>query len=126
MSNTQANQAFYSLTLEASSAAAAACMCSVIPGLKAAEQQIFEARGERLYLRRLIPNPDGTVQKLETLAEQDVFSIVRGVGAFRIPGTKEGMFPRCSLAEMHSDGAFAHSATREPTVATMSEGDFPK
>jgi len=90
MANTQATQAFYSLTLEAGSAPTAACLCNVIPGLKATDQQIFEARGERVYLRRLVTNDQGEA-KVETVLEHDVFSIVRGVGAFKIPGTKEGM-----------------------------------
>jgi splicing factor 3B subunit 3 len=90
MANTQATQAFYSLTLEAGSAPTAACLCNVIPGLKATDQQIFEARGERVYLRRLVNNDQGEV-KAETVLEQDVFSIIRGVGAFKIPGTKEDL-----------------------------------
>ena len=89
MANTQATQAFYSLTLEAGSAPTAACLCNVIPGLRQTDQQIFEARGERVYLRRLVgEHPSVTI---ETVLEQDVFSLVRGVGAFKIPGTNEGM-----------------------------------
>lgn len=94
MSNTQATQAFYSLTLEPSSAPTAACMCAAIPGLKSSDQQIFEARGERVYLRRIVLGDEQTPTTVETLVEHDTFSIVRGVGAFRIPGTKEGkLFP---------------------------------
>ena len=111
MANTQSTQAFYSLTLEAGSAPTAACLCNVIPGLKATDQQIFEARGERVYLRRLVSNDQGEV-KAETLLEHHVFSIVRGVGAFKIPGTKEGMSTPCCLAsvKMHNDGAYTRSA----------------
>lgn len=90
MANTQATQAFYSLTLEAGSAPTAACLCNVIPGLRQSDQQIFEARGERVYLRRLVGEPPQPIT-IETVLEQDVFSIVRGVCAFKIPGTNEGM-----------------------------------
>ncbi|WPH03421.1 Hypothetical protein R9X50_00630100 [Acrodontium crateriforme] len=87
MANIQSTQAFYSLTLEAPSAPTAAVICNAIPGLKASDQQIFEARGQRIYLHRIIEENDRTVIKLQTIAEQDVFGIVRGVAAFRIPGT---------------------------------------
>ncbi|KAK5163433.1 pre-mRNA-splicing factor rse1 [Saxophila tyrrhenica] len=87
MANTQSSQAFYSLTLEASSAPTAACTCNVIPGLKLQDQQIFEARGQRLYLHRIIENSDRTEVQVSTFLDQDVFGIVRGVSAFRIPGT---------------------------------------
>ncbi|EMC92310.1 hypothetical protein BAUCODRAFT_151722 [Baudoinia panamericana UAMH 10762] len=87
MSNTQQTQAFYSLTLEPPSAVTAAVTCNAIPGLKTADQQIFEARGQRIYLHRIVENEDRTVIKLSTVVEQDVFGIVRGVAAFRIPGT---------------------------------------
>ncbi|OQO05830.1 hypothetical protein B0A48_09925 [Cryoendolithus antarcticus] len=88
MANTQATQAFYSITLEPGSAPTAACMCSVLPA-QSKEQQIFEARGERVFLRRLVI--DGEDVKVETMVEHDTFSIVRGVGSFRIPGMKEDL-----------------------------------
>ena len=90
MANIQQTQAFYSLTLEPSSAATAACTCNVIPGLKQQDQQIFEARGQRLYLHRIVENEDRTEVKVSTFLEQDVFGIVRGVSSFRIPGTPTG------------------------------------
>lgn len=90
MANTQSSQAFYSLTLEPSSAPTAACTCNVIPGLKSQDQQIFEARGQRLYLHRIIENEDRSEVKVSTFLDQDVFGIVRGVSAFRIPGTSTG------------------------------------
>ncbi|KAK3703320.1 pre-mRNA-splicing factor rse1 [Vermiconidia calcicola] len=87
MANVQATQAFYSLTLEPSSAPTAACTCNVIPGLKSQDQQIFEARGQRILLHRIVENEDRTEVKVSTFLDQDVFGIVRGVSAFRIPGT---------------------------------------
>lgn len=91
MSNVQQSQAFYSLTLEASSAPTAAVTCNAIPGLKNQDQQIFEARGQRIYLHRITENGDRTVVKVSTVVDQDVFGIIRGVAAFRIPGTPTGM-----------------------------------
>ncbi|KAF1819766.1 uncharacterized protein K489DRAFT_412467 [Dissoconium aciculare CBS 342.82] len=84
MANIQQTQAFYALTLEQSSAPTAAVVCSVIPGEK--NEQIFEARGQRVLLHRVI---DTTVagRRVETIAEHDVFGIVRRVAAFRVPGT---------------------------------------
>lgn len=90
MANTQATQAFYSLTLEPPSAPAAACTCNVIPGLKAQDQQIFEARGQRLLLHRIVENEDRTEVKVSTFLDQDAFGIVRGVSSLRIPGTAVG------------------------------------
>lgn len=90
MANVQTSQAFYALTLEPSSAPTAACTCNVIPGLKAQDQQIFEARGQHLLLHRITENEDKTEVKVVTVIDQDVFGIVRGVGAFRIPGTSTG------------------------------------
>jgi splicing factor 3B subunit 3 len=90
MANTQSSQAFYSLTIEPSTAATAACVCNVIPGAKQQDQQIFEARGQRLYLHRILENADRTEVKVSTFLDQDVFGIVRGVSAFRIPGTSTG------------------------------------
>lgn len=87
MANVQSTQAFYSLTLEASSATQAAVTCNVIPGLKTQDQQIFEACGPRILVRRIHENADRTEVKVSTVVEQDVFGIVRGVAAFRIPGT---------------------------------------
>lgn len=97
MANIQAQQAFYSLTLEPSSAPVAACMCNVIAGLKASDQQIFEARGSKVYLKRLeIARETGEVT-METLLEQDTFSTVRGVGSYRVPGLKQGKSNRVLL-----------------------------
>lgn len=87
MANVQQTQAFYALTLEAASAPTAAVTCNAIPGLKTHNQQIFEARGERIYLHRITENADRTEVKISTVVEQDVLGIVRGVSAFRIPGT---------------------------------------
>jgi splicing factor 3B subunit 3 len=110
MANTQSTQAFYSLTLEAGSAPTAACLCNVIPGLKATDQQIFEARGERVYLRRVIKHEDGGAS-VETVLEHDVFSIVRAVGAFKIPGTKEGKSIPSYPEKQYSDQVFTLSET---------------
>ena len=90
MANTQSSQAFYALTLEASSAPTASCTCNVIPGLKQQDQQIFEARGQRLLLHRITENEDRTDVKVTTVCDQDAFGIIRGVSAFRIPGTATG------------------------------------
>jgi splicing factor 3B subunit 3 len=90
MANIQQTQSFYSLTLQPSSAPTAACTCNVIPGLKQQDQQIFEARGQTILLHRILENEDRTEVKLSTFLEQDVFGIVRGVSAFRIPGTASG------------------------------------
>ncbi|KAK5122599.1 hypothetical protein LTR85_003862 [Meristemomyces frigidus] len=87
MANIQQTQAFYSLTLEPSSAPTAAVTCNAIPGLKNQDQQIFEARGQRIYLHRILENGDRTEVKVSTVLDQDVFGIIRGVTAFRIPGT---------------------------------------
>ena len=89
MANIQSTQAFYSLTLASSTAPASAVVCNAIPSTKKAEQQIFEARGQRIYLHRIVENAAGEVE-VNTVAEQDVFGIVRGVAAFRIPGTPTG------------------------------------
>ena len=91
MANIQQTQAFYSLTLEPSSAPTAAVVCNAIPGLKQQDQQIFEARGQRIYLHRILENADRTEVTVSTVLEQDVFGIVRGGSAFRIPGTPTGM-----------------------------------
>ena len=93
MANIQSSQAFYSLTLEPSSAPTAACVCNAIPGLKQTDQQIFEARGNRIFLHRVNENEDRTEVKVSTTVDQDVFGIVRGVSAFRIPGTNTGKSP---------------------------------
>ena len=90
MANIQAQQAFYSLTLEPSSAPIAACMCNVIPGLKPSDQQVFEARGSKVYLRRLEVNKETGDVTMETMLERDTFSTVRGVGTFKLPGLKLG------------------------------------
>lgn len=90
MSNIQATQAFYNLTLEAPSAVTAACTCNAIPGLRSTDQQIFEARGQHLLLHRILENDDRSEVKVSTVLDQDVFGIIRGVGAFRIPGTSTG------------------------------------
>lgn len=95
MANIHTSQVFYSLTLEAPSAPTAACLCNVIPELRTTEPQLFEARGDKVYLKRLVVT-DHEV-KLETMLEQNVFSIVRDVGSFKIPGTKEGMFSSYSF-----------------------------
>ncbi|KAK5707950.1 pre-mRNA-splicing factor rse1 [Elasticomyces elasticus] len=87
MSNVQQSQAFYSLTLSAPTATTAAVTTNSIPGLKTQDQQIFEARGSRIYLHRVIENEDRTEVKLQQVCEQDTFSIIRGVTSFRIPGT---------------------------------------
>ncbi|KAK3075411.1 pre-mRNA-splicing factor rse1 [Teratosphaeriaceae sp. CCFEE 6253] len=87
MSNVQQNQAFYSLTLQAPSAVTAACTCNSVPGLKTQDQQIFEARGQRIYLHRITENEDRSEVKLVTVCDQDVFGTIRGVTSFRIPGT---------------------------------------
>lgn len=92
MANIQSSQAFYSLTLEPASAVTAAVTCNVIPGLKQQDQQIFEARGQHIVLHRLYENEDRTDVKVRTFLDQDVFGIVRGVAAFRIPGTSTGEF----------------------------------
>jgi len=104
MANIQSTQAFYSLTLEAASATQSAVTCNVIPGLKSQDQQIFEARGQHIYLHRIIDNADRTETRLSTVAEQDVFGIVRGVAAFRIPGTSTGkLISPAAADEHHSD-----------------------
>ena len=90
MANIQSTQAFYSLTLEASSATQSAVTCNVIPGLKTQDQQIFEACGQRIRVRRIHENADRSEVRVSTVVEQDVFGIVRGVSAFRIPGTSTG------------------------------------
>lgn len=90
MANVQSTQAFYSLTLAPPSAPTAAVICNAIPGLKLQDQQIFEARGQRLTLSRIIENEDRTEIKVSTVLDQEVFGIVRGVAAFRIPGTSTG------------------------------------
>lgn len=90
MSNIQQTQAFYGLTLQGSSAPTAACTCNVIPTAKMQDQQIFEARGQHLLLHRIVENEDRTEVKVSTFLEQDVFGTVRGVSAFRIPGTGTG------------------------------------
>jgi splicing factor 3B subunit 3 len=87
MANVQQTQAFYSLTLEQPSAPTAAVLCNVIPGLKAGDQQIFEARGQHILLHRITENSDRTERRITTVCDQDVFGIVRGVAAFRIPAT---------------------------------------
>ncbi|CAK3864564.1 Pre-mRNA-splicing factor rse1 [Lecanosticta acicola] len=87
MANIQQTQAFYSLTLEPPSSITSAVLCSVIPGLKASDQQIFEARGQHISLHRISQNADGTDRKISTVLDQDVFGIVKGLAAFRIPGT---------------------------------------
>lgn len=92
MANIQSSQAFYALTLEAPSAPTASVTCNVIPGLKQQDQQIFEARGQRLLLHRITENEDRTEVKVTTVCEQDAFGIIRGVSAFRIPGTATGKF----------------------------------
>lgn len=90
MANVQQTQAFYALTLEAPSAPTAAVLCNVIPGLKAGDQQIFEARGQHVLLHRITESADRTERKITTVCDQDVFGIVRGVAAFRIPATATG------------------------------------
>lgn len=92
MANTQQTQAFYGLTLEPPSAPTAAVLCNVIPGLKAGDQQIFEARGSRIALHRITENSDRTERKITTVLEQDVFGIVRGVSACKVPGTSTGQY----------------------------------
>lgn len=92
MANLHTEQAFYSLTLEPNSFPTAACICRVIPDLKAIEEQIVEARGSKIYLRRLNISKETGVVKLDTVLEEDTFSIVRAVGAYRVPGVKQGMF----------------------------------
>lgn len=87
MSNTQQSQTFYSLTLEAPSAVQSCVTCNVIPGLKNQDQQIFEARGSRLFLHRIYESVDRSWVKITTVLEQDVFAIVRNVASWRIPGT---------------------------------------
>ncbi|KAF2769382.1 hypothetical protein EJ03DRAFT_327440 [Teratosphaeria nubilosa] len=87
MANIQQTQTFYSLTLEAASATTSAVTCNAIPGLKQSDQQIFEARGEKIYLHRIVESEDRSTVTLTTVLEQNVFGIVRGVSAFRIPGT---------------------------------------
>ena len=93
MANIQQTQAFYSLTLESPSAVTSAILCNVIPNLKTSDQQIFEARGQHISLHRITQNQDGSERKISTVLDQDVFGIVRGVAAFRIPGTPTGEFP---------------------------------
>ena len=90
MANTQTSQALYSLTLEQASAVQSAVTCNVIPTLKKQDQQIFEARGSRILLHRIHENEDRTEVKMTTVLEQDCFGIIRGVSAFRIPGTSTG------------------------------------
>lgn len=90
MANVNQSQAFYALTLEQPSAPAAAVLCNAIPGLKAGDQQIFEARGQHVLLHRIVQSADGGDRKVVTVCDQDVFGIVRGVAAFRIPGTSTG------------------------------------
>jgi len=107
MANVQSTQAFYSLTLEPSSAPTAAVTCNAIPGLKNQDQQIFEARGQRIYLSRIIENDDRTEVKVSTVLDQDVFGIVRGVAAFRIPGTATGTFTLSAGSLSCSDRACA-------------------
>jgi splicing factor 3B subunit 3 len=87
MANIQTTQTFYALTLEAGSAPTSAVTCNVIPGLKSTDQQIFEARGERLYLHRVVENEERTEVKLSTLLEHDAFGTIRGLSAFRVPAT---------------------------------------
>ncbi|KAK4574916.1 pre-mRNA-splicing factor rse1 [Recurvomyces mirabilis] len=87
MANVQQTQAFYSLTLSPSSAPTCAITCNSIPGLKNQDQQIFEARGSRIYLYYIRENGDKSEVKLETVVDQDCFGIIRGVTSFRIPGT---------------------------------------
>ena len=109
MANIQAEQAFYSLTLQPNSLPIAACMCQVIPNLKNTDQQIFEARGSKVFLRKVgkrRSNEGGDVVAVETIVEMDTFSTVRGVGAFRVSGTDQGTFqPLSWCSAMHSDGA---------------------
>ncbi|KAK4631909.1 Pre-mRNA-splicing factor rse1 [Fulvia fulva] len=87
MANVQQTQAFYGLTLEQASAPTSAILCNAIPGLKTADQQIFEARGQHISLHRITESADRTERTVTTVLDQDVFGIVRGVTAFRIPGT---------------------------------------
>ncbi|KAI6853107.1 putative splicing factor 3B subunit 3 [Hortaea werneckii] len=87
MANVQQTQSFYSLTLTPPSAPSCSVTCNAIPGLKTQDQQIFEARGQRIYLHRIVENEDRSEVKLSTVLDQDVFGIIRGVSAFRIPGT---------------------------------------
>lgn len=90
MANIQSTQAFYSLTLEAPSAPTAAVTCNALPSAKAAEQQIFEARGQRICLLRVDNvNEAGSEVKVSTIIDQDVFGIVRAVAALRIPATSQ-------------------------------------
>ena len=91
MSNTQATQAFYALTLEPSSAVTSACTCNVIPGLRRQDQQIFQASGQHIMIKRVTENEDKSEIAISTVLDQDSFGIVRGVAAFRIPGTSTGM-----------------------------------
>lgn len=83
MSNTQQTQAFYSLTLEAASAPTAACTTNSVPGLKSTDQQIFEGRGQHVLLHRIVENADGE-RSIVTIADQNVFGIVRGVAGMAI------------------------------------------
>ncbi|KAI7171011.1 hypothetical protein D0869_15364 [Hortaea werneckii] len=87
MANVQQTQSFYALTLTPPSAPSCSITCNAIPGLKTQDQQIFEARGQRIYLHRIIENEDRSEVKISTVLDQDVFGIIRGVTAFRIPGT---------------------------------------
>lgn len=104
MANIQSSQAFYALTLEPSSAPTAAVTCNVIPGLKSQDQQIFEARGTRILLKRVVESEDRMAITVKTILEQDTFSIVRGVSAFRIPGTTTGTSTQMpQYTYIHSD-----------------------
>lgn len=97
--NVQPTQVFYALSLQHSSAPTAACVCNVIPDLTVNDQQIFEARGTRVYLRQVVAKSSdaddeaqGQTHEIDLLLEHDTFSIVRGVAAVRVPGGKLGMF----------------------------------
>lgn len=87
MANTQETQSFYSLTLSPPTAPTAAVTTNAIPGLKNQDQQIFEARGQRISLSRILENDDRSEVTISTVLDHDVFGIIRGVAAFRIPGT---------------------------------------
>lgn len=100
MSSILTTQAFYALTLINSSATTAAVTCHLVPRLPKLTSQILEARGSRLYLyyvkaQAAKTDAETATVSIVTVFEQDVFSIVRGLTCFRIPGAKTGMYCVC-------------------------------
>nr|POE86616.1 pre-mrna-splicing factor rse1 [Quercus suber] len=86
MATILSDQAFYALTLEQSTQPTAATSCQIAHSARS-QQQIVEAIGQRIVIREL--NRSGNNATLSTLIDENVFGIVRGVVAMRIPATDQ-------------------------------------